>query len=60
MKELHMEKDLFVEVHNAADRVALEAARNVKEEGQEDRYIAVYGKVSDYLVGVFKEADIDD
>ncbi|GAJ13584.1 unnamed protein product [marine sediment metagenome] len=55
-----MEKDLFVEVHNAADRVALEAARDVKEEGQEDRYIAVYGKVSGYLVGVFDKADIDD
>ena len=55
-----MEKDLFVEVHNAADRVALEAARRVEGDGQDDRYIAVYGKVSDYLVGVFKEADLDD
>lgn len=60
MKELHMEKDLFVEVHNAADRVALEATRKVGDDGQEDRYIAVYGKVSDYLVGVFDKADIDD
>jgi len=55
-----MEKDLFVEVHNAADRVALEAARTKKEDDQAEKYISVYGKVSDYLVGVFKEADIDD
>lgn len=55
-----MEKDMFIELHQAADRVALEAARKVKDEGQADRYITVYGKVSDYLVGVFEKADIEN
>lgn len=55
-----MKEKMFVEVHNAADRVALEAARKTEGEGQEDRYIAVYGKVSDYLVGVFKKAELED
>jgi hypothetical protein len=55
-----MKEKMFIQIHYAADRVALEAARKTRDEGQEDRYISVYGKVLDYLVGVFEKADIED
>lgn len=55
-----MKEKMFKEIHWAADRVALEAARRVEGGGQAERYIAVYEKVSDYLVGVFEKAAIED
>ena len=55
-----MKETMFIELHNAVDRVALEAARKVRDEGQAERYITVYGKVSDYLKGVFEKADIEN
>ena len=54
-----MKESLFVEIHNAADRVALEAARKASDEKQAEEYIDVYGKVSEYLMGEFEKADID-
>ena len=55
-----MKERLFIELHNSADRVALEAARKNNKEEQAERYLDVYGKVYDYLVGVFAKADIED
>lgn len=55
-----MKEQTFIEIHNAADRVALEAARKTSDDKQAERYIAVYGEVSDYLVGVFGKADIEN
>lgn len=55
-----MKERMFIEIHNSADRVALEAARRVAGEGQARAYIDVYGRVYKYLLEVFTEADIED
>ncbi len=55
-----MKEQLLIEIHNAADRVALEAARKANDEEQAERYIDIYGKVSDYLVEKFGKTDIED
>lgn len=55
-----MKEQTFIEIHQAADRVALEAARTKKDDDQAEKYTSVYGKVSDYLVGVFKKAELED
>ena len=52
-----MNQEAYISMHHAADRMALEASRNVTAGKEADCYIKNYKKVIEYLISEYKKHD---
>jgi hypothetical protein len=59
MKELQMNENMYVTLHAAADRVALEAARKITNEVEAVVYIETYWKVLEFLISEYEKNDVE-
>lgn len=55
-----MNKETYITMHQAADRLALEAARNVDVGEEAGCYTKNYGEVIEYLISEHKKHDLTD
>lgn len=55
-----MNKETYITIHQAADRMALEAARAASEGDEAECYIENYGKVIGYLISEYEKRDPKD
>ena len=50
-----MDKETYITLHQAADRLALESARTAVREQEAAKYIATYRSVIEYLISEYEE-----
>ncbi len=55
-----MDRDMYIGLHHAADRLALEAAREDPDSQKHKSYIENYTKVLEFLVDKYKELNPEE
>jgi hypothetical protein len=60
MKELSMDKEMYVTLHHSADRMALEASRKADAGEEADCYTKNYGDVIKFLVSEYEKNEPKD